>query len=93
MLEEFDNALHPNDEILFFNENFNKVPFIASQRYILAVGLDKINLDEDNHFGEDDPDIKIHVRLLDWRCKFEKRKALRKRSMKKIPIAWHPKKS
>ena len=26
---------------------FNKVPFIASQRYILAVGLDKINLDED----------------------------------------------
>ena len=47
MLEEFDNALHPNDEILFFKENFNKVPFIASQRYILAVGLDKINLDED----------------------------------------------
>ena len=44
--------------------------------------FDKINLDEDNHFGEDDPDIKIHVRLLDWRCKFEKRKALRKRSMK-----------
>ena len=63
MLEEFDNALHPSDEILFFNENFNKVPFIASQRYILAVGLDKINLDEDNHFNEDDNNTIISVRF------------------------------
>ena len=70
------------DYILIYNENFDKVTFISNQRHILAVDLDKINLDEDNHFGEDDPDIKIHVRLLDWRCKFEKRKALRKRSMK-----------
>ena len=70
------------DDILIYNENFDKVTFISNQRHVLAVDLDKINLDEDNHFGEDDPDIKIHVRLLDWRCKFEKCKALRKRSMK-----------
>lgn len=76
MLEEFDNALHPNDEILFFNENFNKVPFIASQRYILAVGLDKINLDEDNHFNEDDNNTIINVRFFAWHSKFEKYKAL-----------------
>ena len=76
MLEEFDNALHPNDEILFFNENFNKVPFIASQRYILAVGLDKINLDEDNHFNEDDNNTIISVRFFTWHSKSEKYKAL-----------------
>ena len=40
-----------------FNEDFNKVRFISNQRHILAVDLDEINLDEGNHFDEDDPDI------------------------------------
>ena len=55
---------------------FNKVPFIASQRYILAVGLDKINLDEDNHFNEDDNNPIISVRFFAWHSKSEKYKAL-----------------
>ena len=42
MLERFDNALLANDDILFFIENFNKVTFIATQLYILAVNPDKI---------------------------------------------------
>ena len=56
----------------FFNEDFDKVTFIANQRYIV-VDLEKINLDNDNNFDEDDTDTIIHVRLLVWRSKFEKR--------------------
>ena len=44
-------------------------------------------------FNEDDPDPDIHVRLLAWRNKFEKRKALKKDiSEELISLAWqHPK--
>ena len=78
MLEKFDKALLANDDILFFNEDFAKVTFTASQRHILVVDLNKINLDNDN-FDENDPDTIIHVRLLAWSGKFEKCKALKKR--------------
>ena len=37
MLLKFDNALLANDNILFFNEDFNEVTIIANQRHILAV--------------------------------------------------------
>ena len=78
-LEKFLNAFHANDDTLFFNEDFDKVTFIANQRHILAVDLDKINLDNDNNFDEDDPDTIIHARLFPRCSKFEKRKALKKR--------------
>ena len=44
-------------------------------------------------FNEDDPDPDIHVRLLAWHNKFEKRKALKKDiSEELISLAWqHPK--
>ena len=45
----------------------------------LAVDLDKINLEEDNNFDDDDPDTITHNRLLTLRFKFEKSKALKKR--------------
>ena len=54
--------MHAND-ILFYNEDFNKVTFIANQEHILAVDLDEINLDNDINFDEDDPDRIILVRL------------------------------
>ena len=82
MLEKFDSALHANYDILFFNEDFNKVIFIANQRHIFAVDPDKINFDEENNLDEDDPDTIIHVRSLAWLSKFEKPKALKKRKMK-----------
>ena len=75
MLEKFDNALHANDDILSYNEDFNNVTFITNQRHILAVVLDKINLD---NFDEDDPNTIIHVRHLAWLSKFERCKALKK---------------
>ena len=40
--------------------------------------LININLDDHNNFDEDDPEFIIHVRLLAWRNKFEKHKALKK---------------
>ena len=78
MLRKFDKVLLAADKILVFNEDFNKVTFIANQRHILVVDLDKINLDNDKKFDEDDPDSVIHVRPLAWHSKFEKCKALKK---------------
>ena len=31
--------------MLFYNEDFDNVTFIANQRHILSVDLDKVNLD------------------------------------------------
>ena len=77
MLEKFHNVLHNNDDILFYNEDFDKVTFIANKKHIFAVDLEKINLD--NNFNENDPDTIIHIILLAWPSKFKKRKALKKR--------------
>ena len=76
MLGKFDNTLHANDDILFYNEDCYKVTFIANQKHILAVDLEKINLD--NNFGEDDPDAIIRIRFLAWRSKFKRCKAFKK---------------
>ena len=62
-----------------FHEDFNKVTSVANQMDFLAVDLDKINLEEDNNFDDDDPDTITHNRLLTLRFKFEKSKALKKR--------------
>ena len=75
MLGKLDNALHANDDILFYNKDLNKVTVIACQKYILAADLEKIKLD---NFYEDDPDTIIHVRLLAWCSNFKKRKTLKK---------------
>ena len=45
----------------------------------LALDVDKIHLDADNNFNEDDPDTICHVRPLAWHSKFKKRKLLKKR--------------
>ena len=43
VLANFDNALHANVDILFYNEDVDKVRFIANQRHFLSVDFDKIN--------------------------------------------------
>ena len=60
MLEKSDSALLTNGDIVFFNEDFNKVSFIANQD-LLVVDLDKINLDNDTNFDKDVPDAIIPV--------------------------------
>ena len=62
-----------------YNEDFDRFKFIANQSYILPVDLDKVNLDNDNGFGEYDPDITVRVKLLAWRSRFKKRKLLKKK--------------
>ena len=90
MLEKLDNALHTNDDIHFYKEDCDKVTFIANQRNIPAVDLDKIKLDYGNNFYEDDPDTIIHVRLLAWHSNCKKHKGLKKKiSEKLMPVAWH----
>ena len=81
MLEKFDKV--------FSNKDFNKVKFITNQRHILVVDLDKIFLDNVKNFDEDE--IIIHVRLLAWRSKYEKRKALKKISKELKLVPWQPK--
>ena len=81
-LAKSDNAFNAHDDILFYNEDFDKATFIANQRHIIAVDLDKTNLDNDNNFDEDDSNTITQVRLLAWLSKFEKRKALKKRWVK-----------
>ena len=50
ILKNFDNSLYANDDILSYNENFDKVTFIVNQRHILAADLDKISLGNDKQF-------------------------------------------
>ena len=78
MAEKLDNVVHANYNIFFFNGDFDKVTFIANQGNVFAADLDKINLDNDNKFDEDDSDTIIHAKLLAWRNIFEKRKTLKK---------------
>ena len=78
MLEKLDNALHANDDILFYSEDFDKVFFIAFQIHILATDIDKNNLDNDKDFNEDDPDNIIRVRLLAWVVNSKNAKYLKK---------------
>ena len=74
----------------FFDENFGNVTLFANKMGILCVDLDKIYLDDVN-FDEDDSKTIIHIRLLAWRNKFEKRKANEKDLSKELmPAAWHP---
>ena len=37
MAGKLDNALHANDDILFYSKDFDKIRFIANQRHILDV--------------------------------------------------------
>ena len=70
MLEKLDNALHANDDIVFYNEDFNKITIITNQRHMHPPDLDKINLNNDNDFYGDDSDSIIFVRLLVWCSNF-----------------------
>ena len=70
MLQKSGKPMHANNDMVFYNEDSDKVTFITNQRHILAVDLDKSDLD-DNNFDEDDPDTIIDVKLLAWQSKFK----------------------
>ena len=62
----------------FFNEDLSKFTFFANETGILSVYLDKINLDADNNFYEDNPENMIHAILLARRDKFGNHKVYEK---------------
>ena len=68
-------ALCAGENILYFNEDSENVAFHCNEMVVLNIDVNNINLD--NNFDEDDPDITILMRLLAWHIKFEKRKALK----------------
>ena len=70
VLEKFHDALLACDNILFFDKDLSKVTCFANEVGILVVDLDKINLDDDKNFDEDDSETIIHVKILAWRNKF-----------------------
>ena len=85
-MKKFHDALLANDDILFVNESFNKVTFVASQMHILAVDLNEINLDED------DPDTIVNVRL--WRGIIYLKNVTHLKKINEeefVPLVMHPK--
>ena len=52
MLEKLDNLLHANDDVLFYNEDFDEVLFIVCERHTHAADLNKVNIDNffDNYW-------------------------------------------
>ena len=71
------STLYADDNILYFNEDSVKVIFSCNEMGILNIDLNNINLDV-TYYNEDDPETIIHIRLLSWPIKFEKRKAFKK---------------
>ena len=52
---------------------------------ILSIDLNKFNPDDTN-YDKDDPETVIHIRILAWHIKFEKRKALEKELNKELML-------
>ena len=83
--------LFSNNDITFDYIDSDIVRFLGDEMAILSIGLNNINLDDVN-FGEDDPEIIVHVRLMAWRKTCEQRKAFKEELSKELMlVAWHPK--
>ena len=86
MIKILFTALHADENILYINEDSGNVVFICNGMGILNIDLNNINLGDTN-YDKDDPGTIIHVRLLTWHVKFEKRKELKEKiSEELIPI-------
>ena len=83
MLEKFHDSVLANYDMFFFEEYFSKVTFFGNKMSIFSVDRDKTDLGDDNNFHEDGPETIIHVRILTYCNKFEKRKELKKRYKQK----------
>ena len=90
MIKKLFTGLHTDENELYFDEDFGNIVFHCNEIGILNIDLNCINLD-DNNLDENDHITIIHVRLLAWHIKFEKRKALKKDIREELmPVAWHP---
>ena len=78
MIKTLLTALSTDDYILYFNEYSGNATFCCNEMGILDKDFNNINLDNTN-YDEDDPETIIHIKLLAWHIKFQKRRALKKR--------------
>ena len=67
MIKKIFTALYADENILYFSNEMG----------IPNIDLNNINLD--NNYAENDPDIIFLVRLFAWHIKFEKYKTLKKK--------------
>ena len=74
MIKNFFTALYTDENIFYFNESSGDAVFNYNEMGIVDIDLNNINLDD--NFDEEDPNIIIHIRLLAWHIKFEKCKEL-----------------
>ena len=77
MIKNFFTDIYADDNIICFNEYSGDVIFSCNEMGILRIDLNNINLDNSN-YDEEEPETIIHVRLLAWHIKFEKRKVIEK---------------
>ena len=90
MIKNLFIAFYADENILYFDKDIGNAIFSYNEMGILNIELNCINLD-DNNFNEDDCSAIIHVRLLAWRTKFEKCKALEKELNEELmPVGWYP---
>ena len=90
MIKKLFPALCTDDNIFYFNGDSSNAIFSCNEMGVLSIDLNNTSLDETN-YDENDPETIIHIRLLTWHIKFEKRKALQKELNEELMlIAWHP---
>ena len=77
MIKKLYTDLYIDQNTFYFNEDSGNIVFSCNKLGIFNIDLNNINLD--NNFDEDDPDVIILLRLLAWYIKFKKRKELKKR--------------
>ena len=88
MFKKLLTVLYADDNILYFNEDSGNVIFSCNE-----MGILNIDLNNDTNYNEDDPETIIHIKLLAWLIKFEKRKPLKKELNEELMlVAWHPRK-
>ena len=77
MIKKLLNTLYADENIINFNEDSGDSVFSCNELVVLNTDLNNINLDHTN-YDKDNSETIIHIRLLAWNIKFEKRKALQK---------------
>ena len=77
MIKKLLNTLYADENIINFNEDSGDSVFSCNELVVLNTDLNNINLDHTN-YDKDNSETIIHIRLLAWNTKFEKRKALQK---------------
>ena len=87
VIKKFFTALYADENVLYLNEDSGDAVFSYIEMGINYIDLNNSNLD--NNFDEDDPDTIIHIRLLAWHIRFEKRRELKKKiSEELMSVAW-----